>query len=385
MVSVAAGPDRRPARPSPRHGRRSRSAPRPCRCRGATLRRSPRRDASGWAASRRRATVERVAAVRRTQALPQGPLGRATALPAAGASSIGSVENEPTKRRARWATDAGWITAPAGPRMGAAVHVEQPLLRHLRVALGGADRHVAEQLLDDAQVGAVIEQVGGARVAQHVWRQLHRSRPTRAPRCLHRRPCRLPAEAAAAVVEEQRPRRHRAAPSGPARARSRPRRRQPGAEGRRRRAPVGHDALLRPLAVQPHERRRRGRRRRATRRTVRRSAPRSRTAVRAGTGRAARADRRRPPTSSSAIDLDLRQRLGHPLRHAHAVHRRPSDRRPRDPRSSRKRCSIRTVGELTGDGRRRRPRRSRAATKSCTSAVVDVGDRRGVGACSHAA
>src|SRR5688572_21289388 len=37
-----------------------------------------------------------------------------------------------------------------------------------RVALGGRDRGMAEQLLHDADVGTVIEQVGGTRVAQHV-------------------------------------------------------------------------------------------------------------------------------------------------------------------------------------------------------------------------
>ena len=60
----------------------------------------------------------------------------------------------------------------ARSRMRRLVDVEQPLLADLGVHLRGRDRRMAEQLLHDAQVGAVVEQVRGARVPQHVRRQL---------------------------------------------------------------------------------------------------------------------------------------------------------------------------------------------------------------------
>ena len=55
-----------------------------------------------------------------------------------------------------------------GARVSRAVDLQQPLLADLRVHLRRRDRGMAEQLLHDAQVGAVVEQVGRARVAQHV-------------------------------------------------------------------------------------------------------------------------------------------------------------------------------------------------------------------------
>lgn len=38
----------------------------------------------------------------------------------------------------------------------------------VRVALGGGNRGVAEELLDDAEVGAVVEEEGRGGVAEHV-------------------------------------------------------------------------------------------------------------------------------------------------------------------------------------------------------------------------
>ena len=65
-------------------------------------------------------------------------------------------------------------SAPAaapGPGMRGFVRSAQPLGRHLRVHLRGRQAGVAEQLLDHPDVGAVVEHVGGARVAQDVRRQ----------------------------------------------------------------------------------------------------------------------------------------------------------------------------------------------------------------------
>ena len=46
--------------------------------------------------------------------------------------------------------------------------VLQALLVDVGVDLGGGDVGVAEEFLDDAEVGAVLEQVGGEGVAQEV-------------------------------------------------------------------------------------------------------------------------------------------------------------------------------------------------------------------------
>ena len=56
----------------------------------------------------------------------------------------------------------------SAPRVRGAVHALQPLLGHVRVHLGRRQVRVAEQLLDDAQVRAALEQVGRERVAQRV-------------------------------------------------------------------------------------------------------------------------------------------------------------------------------------------------------------------------
>ena len=53
-----------------------------------------------------------------------------------------------------------------------AVDVPQARTGHVRVNLGGADAGVAEQFLDDPQVGAVLQQMGGKAVPQHVRRDV---------------------------------------------------------------------------------------------------------------------------------------------------------------------------------------------------------------------
>ena len=58
--------------------------------------------------------------------------------------------------------------APAGPGMGFAVDPLQMGRGHVRVDLGGGEIGVAEHLLDGAQVGASLEQVGGERVPEGV-------------------------------------------------------------------------------------------------------------------------------------------------------------------------------------------------------------------------
>ena len=121
----------------------------------------------------------------------------------------------------------------------------QPLRRHLRVHLRRRDAGVAEQLLHDAQVGAVVEHVGRARVPQHVRRQL-RVEPDPLAGAAHDRPARLPRDAAAACVEHDR--------VGVARARGAraAQREPPVAQVRRRRAaraprPIGTTRSLSPL------------------------------------------------------------------------------------------------------------------------------------------
>src|ERR1019366_7769353 len=54
------------------------------------------------------------------------------------------------------------------PGMRFLIHLEQLRGVHMRVALGGAEARVAEQLLDGAQVGAALEEMRRERVTQGV-------------------------------------------------------------------------------------------------------------------------------------------------------------------------------------------------------------------------
>ena len=61
--------------------------------------------------------------------------------------------------------------AASSARMVLRVQLLQPLARDVRVDRRRRDVGVTEQQLHDAQVGAVVEQVRGERVPQHVRRQ----------------------------------------------------------------------------------------------------------------------------------------------------------------------------------------------------------------------
>src|SRR6516165_440522 len=55
-------------------------------------------------------------------------------------------------------------------RMQVAHQALQALLHHMRVDLRGRDVGVAEQRLDDAQIGAVMQKVAGEGMSQHMRR-----------------------------------------------------------------------------------------------------------------------------------------------------------------------------------------------------------------------
>src|SRR5271169_5111487 len=56
----------------------------------------------------------------------------------------------------------------SGARVGLVVTVAQPLGRNVGVNLGSAETAVAEQLLDAADVGACVQEVGRKAVSQRV-------------------------------------------------------------------------------------------------------------------------------------------------------------------------------------------------------------------------
>src|SRR5215211_1933778 len=63
-----------------------------------------------------------------------------------------------------------FVSTRSGSGVGAQIGLLQALRLYPSVGLGRADRRVPEELLDRPQVGASLEQVGGERVAQGVWR-----------------------------------------------------------------------------------------------------------------------------------------------------------------------------------------------------------------------
>ena len=95
------------------------------------------------------------------------------------------------------------LTVARGPGVGGGEDLAQVVDGDQRVDLGGGHRRVAEQLLDDADVGAAVEQVGGEGVPQRVRRDVA-GHPGPLGGLDQHRPGGLAREPAAAGVEEQR-------------------------------------------------------------------------------------------------------------------------------------------------------------------------------------
>ena len=150
--------------------------------------------------------------------------------------------------------------AASGSGVRTVIARPQPLDAHMRVDLGRCERSVTEQLLNAAEVGTALEQVGGRAVPQAVRPEVGRARHGGQPPVDDRRgrsagrPARRGRRAAA-------PARCGRSPTPVARA-------QPGVERRRGRHAVRHRALLGALAEHPHHPPRRGRRRRRRARTA---------------------------------------------------------------------------------------------------------------------
>src|SRR5215831_11176277 len=86
-----------------------------------------------------------------------------------------SAEKRPKSRRI--ACRSYGVLRLLRQRMQVAHQALQPLLDHMGVDLGRGDIGVAEQGLHDAQVRAVVQEVAGEGVAQHVWRNQARLEP----------------------------------------------------------------------------------------------------------------------------------------------------------------------------------------------------------------
>ncbi len=86
--------------------------------------------------------------------------------------------------------------------MGRRVHLAEPVHRDQGVDLGGRDRRVTKQFLDDADVGAAVEHVGGERVAQRVRGHLWQAGALGGG--VQHAPGALPGQAPAAGVQEHR-------------------------------------------------------------------------------------------------------------------------------------------------------------------------------------
>src|SRR2546427_5227602 len=73
------------------------------------------------------------------------------------------------------------VVVASRPRMRLVVHLLQPFHRRMSIHLRGAERGVAQQLLNGPQIGAGVEQMRRERVAQRVHMQVSRPRPPPPP------------------------------------------------------------------------------------------------------------------------------------------------------------------------------------------------------------
>ena len=86
----------------------------------------------------------------------------------------GSGGEAPSRARADEGSareDRAALTAPSRARVGAEVLLADMRAVHVRVDLGRRDVGVAEHLLDGAQIGAALEEMGRERMAQGVGMQ----------------------------------------------------------------------------------------------------------------------------------------------------------------------------------------------------------------------
>ena len=127
-------------------------------------------------------------ALRPSQAItrPQGEAGRVRA------ARFRARPPPPGPSRA-----SGWCSVDQRP---------QPLLQHVGVDLRGGDVGVAEELLDDAEIGAVLQQVAGEGMAHHVRRDLRRGNPGPRRQVLEIAGKSLPGQVAAVAEGGEQPR-----------------------------------------------------------------------------------------------------------------------------------------------------------------------------------
>ena len=85
--------------------------------------------------------------------------------------------------------------------MGPTIDVPDPFSGEMRVQLGRGDTRMSEQLLDHAQVGAALEQMGRKGVAEGVRADASGEAGTLC-RLSHGGPCLLSGEASTTVTEE---------------------------------------------------------------------------------------------------------------------------------------------------------------------------------------
>ena len=241
---------------------------------------------------------------------------------------------------------AGWADVVDAP---------EPLGGDQRVHLGRGDRGVAEQLLHGPDVGAVVEHVGGARVAQHVRAEAVAEAD---PVAVGAHDCQAPWRAAAAALVQEHglgvappgpPVRGQRGPPGRGRAR------RPGPRGRSGRC--GTMRSLAPLPKHPQQAAVEVEVGRATGRPARRCAARCRRAPRGWPGRGGRRVVARRPRRAGASTSASVSALGRPAG-TRGTSTSAAGSRVSWPSSARNRCSDRTAtsARATDAGARPRPR-----------------------------